>query len=73
MLKQDLYFKSRIRQTIDKRKDKKVIGLTKGELDGKIVTEFAALKLKHTATFSVIIFASKQIGEFREFWSILQT
>ena len=31
----------------------------KGELDGKIVTEFAALKLKHIATFSVIIFASK--------------
>ena len=31
----------------------------KGELDGKIVTEFVALKLKHMATLSIIIFASK--------------
>ena len=46
MLKRGFRFKLWIRKTLPKRKKKKVIGLMKNGLGGKIMQEFAALRAK---------------------------
>ena len=46
MLKRGFHFKLWIRKNLPKRKKKKVIGLMKNGLGGKIMREFAALRAK---------------------------
>ena len=46
MLKRGFHFKLWIRKNLPKRKKKKVIGLMKNGLGGKIMQEFAALRAK---------------------------
>ena len=45
----DTFDKFRNRQTLTYRENKKVIGLVKDELDGKIIKEFVRLRAKHVA------------------------